>query len=103
MSRRVVTVAFGFVPLTEVRHDGQVYGWMDVAVEAWNWNHSFKQAPQKVCRQSRRVRGWYRTSVHIEQLNSFSKSTMPFVSPSAIAMLARRNTYAALVCILSAE
>ena len=27
-----------------------------------------------------------------EQLNSFSKSTMPFVSPSAIAMLARRST-----------
>jgi hypothetical protein len=58
MSRRVVTVALGCVVRTEARHEGHVYGWIEVAVEAWNWNHSLRQAPQKVCRQSRRVRGW---------------------------------------------
>jgi hypothetical protein len=26
--------------------------------ESWKANHSFRQEPQKVCRQSRRVRGW---------------------------------------------
>jgi hypothetical protein len=43
---------------TEARQAGHVYGWMDVAVEAWKANHSFRQAPQKVCRQSSRVSGW---------------------------------------------
>lgn len=58
MSKSVVTVAFGLVDRTEARHDGQVYGWRELAVEAWKANHSFRQAPQKVCRQSRSVSGW---------------------------------------------
>jgi len=53
-----VTKAFGWVVRTEARHDGQVYGCIDVAVDAWKANHSLRHAPQKVCRQSRRVSGW---------------------------------------------
>lgn len=58
MSSSVVTVALGCVVRTEARHEGQVYGCIDVAVEAWKANHSFRQAPQKVCRQSSSVSGW---------------------------------------------
>lgn len=58
MSRRVVTVALGWVARTEARQEGQVYGWEVVALWACHENHSFKQAPQKVCRQSSRVSGW---------------------------------------------
>jgi hypothetical protein len=58
MSSRVVTVALGCVLRTEARHDGHVYGWIEVAAEAWKANHSLRQAPQKVCRQSSSVRGW---------------------------------------------
>ena len=57
-SRSVVTVALGCVVRTEARHEGHVYGCIEVAVEAWKANHSFRQAPQKVCRQSKRVSGW---------------------------------------------
>lgn len=60
MSRRVVTVAFGRVERTVARHDGQVYGckFVELAVlVAWNVNHSFRQAPQNVWRQSRSVSG----------------------------------------------
>lgn len=69
MSRSVVTVALGRVPRTSARHDGQVYGC--VVRRAWtaevacHENHSFKQEPQKVCRQSSSVKGWYMMSVHI--------------------------------------
>ena len=48
MSSSVVTVAFGWVERTEARHEGHVYGWIDVAADAWKANHSFRQAPQKV-------------------------------------------------------
>jgi hypothetical protein len=69
MSSNVVTVAFGRVPRTWARHDGQVYGLVvrrDWAAEvACHENHSFKQEPQKVCRQSSKVKGWYITSVQI--------------------------------------
>jgi hypothetical protein len=58
MSSRVVTAAFGRVDRTLARHEGHVYGWSEVAVEAWKANHSLRQAPQKVWRQSRRVSGW---------------------------------------------
>jgi hypothetical protein len=93
LSSSVVTVAFGRVKRTEARHEGQVYGCMLRATEAWWANHSFKQPPQKECRQSSRVRGWNNTSLHIyenqlvnvgagrrswgdhtEQVNSFSRS-----------------------------
>ena len=74
-------MAFFLVALTEALHDGQVNG-EDVDglpggggggreegllrdELSWKANHSFKQAPQKVWRQSRRVRGEWRTSVHI--------------------------------------
>ena len=69
MSSSVVTVAFGRVPRTSARHDGQVYGLVvrreRAAEVACHENHSFKQDPQKVCRQSSRVKGWYMTSVQI--------------------------------------
>jgi hypothetical protein len=60
ISSNVVTVAFGLVSLTEARHDGQVngFGFEGVACEACHENHSLRQDPQKVCKQSRRVRGW---------------------------------------------
>lgn len=70
ISSSVVTVAFGLVSRTHARHDGQVYG-LDFGCEeeraafACKPNHSFKQEPQKVWRQSRRVSGWYSISVHI--------------------------------------
>lgn len=48
MSSNVVTVAFGWVERTDARHEGHVYGWIEVAVDAWKENHSFRQAPQKV-------------------------------------------------------
>ena len=66
MSNRVVTLASCLVSLTASRQLGQVYiglfggGGGPGAVSArmaWEENHSFKHAPQKVCRQSRRVRG----------------------------------------------
>ena len=48
--------------LTVARHVGQVYGlvggvWEWLALRCWCENHSFKQEPQKVWRQSMRVRG----------------------------------------------
>lgn len=52
--------AFGLVSRTEARHDGQVNG-LGFEVEAWETcheNHSLRQDPQKVWRQSRSVRGW---------------------------------------------
>ena len=66
-------MALRLVSRTGARHDGQVktiasgVGGVGAfsTVEAWKWNHSFKQEPQKVCRQSSRVSGWYRRSVHI--------------------------------------
>jgi hypothetical protein len=57
ISRSVVTVAFGRVPRTSARHEGQVNRG-EGRREAWALNHSFTQEPQKVWRQSRRVRGW---------------------------------------------
>lgn len=61
-------------------------------------NHSFRHEPQKVCRQSSSVKGWYMTSVHIcrcgsasspefqageprhtEHVNSFSSTTLPLL------------------------
>lgn len=65
MSSSVTTVALCFVSRTDERHDGQVKmgesgdgGVGDFsAVAAWKVNHSLRQAPQKVCRQSRRVSG----------------------------------------------
>lgn len=71
-----MTVAFFRVALTDARQEGQVngeevvegeVGWLGALREEFNWkaNHSFKQAAQKVCRQSRRVRGEWRTSVQI--------------------------------------
>lgn len=61
MSNKVVTVAFGLVPRTSARHDGQVYGCVtrrDCEAEvACHENHSFRQEPQKVCKQSSRVNG----------------------------------------------
>lgn len=67
ISRRVVTVAFGLVSRTVARHDGQVNrgDLLDLGCETCQENHSCRQDPQKVCRQSRTVRGWYRRSVHI--------------------------------------
>jgi hypothetical protein len=66
ISSRVVTVALCFVSRTGARHEGHVYG-SPVSgsgegearcEESWKANHSLRQEPQKVCRQSRRVRGW---------------------------------------------
>jgi hypothetical protein len=71
MSSNVVTVAFGRVPRTSARHEGHVYGFVlrraCTAAVACHENHSFKQEPQKVWRQSSRVKGWYMTSVQIWQ------------------------------------
>lgn len=100
----MVTVAFGRVPRTSARHDGQVYGLVvrreRAAEVACHENHSFKQDPQKVCRQSSRVKGWYMTSVqicpgmisqhlasfqagggvsHTEHVNSFSSTRLPLL------------------------
>ena len=61
ISSSVVTVAFGRVPRTSARHDGQVNRGEvpeDRCRDPCAENHSFKHNPQKVCRQSRRVRGW---------------------------------------------
>lgn len=60
-----MTVALFLVSRTGARHDGHVYGVEPEGTESrllreavsWNENHSFKHAPQKVWRQSRRVRG----------------------------------------------
>jgi hypothetical protein len=73
MSSKVVTVALCFVSRTGVRHDGHVYGVELEGAElgllreavSCHENHSFKQEPQKVWRQSRSVKGWKRTSVQI--------------------------------------
>ena len=120
----MVTVAFGRVPRTSARHDGQVYGLVvrrDRAAEvACHENHSFKQDPQKVCRQSSRVKGWYMTSVqicrgnlgqheasgwrrcivsHTEHVNSFSSTRLPLLLvPSAMmacASVGRSSCWAA--------
>lgn len=65
-----------FVPLTDSRHDGQVYGWvmrrLFFAEAACQVNHSLKHDPQKVCRQSSSVSGWYRISVHIYRMSASS-------------------------------
>ena len=66
ISRRVATVALCREPRTPARHEGHVNmgapGGGGVGAEswaeAWKANQSFRQAPQKVWRQSRRVRGW---------------------------------------------
>lgn len=66
MSSSVATVALWRVSRTWARHEGQVktaepgdggFGACSAAV-ACQLNHSLRQAPSKVCRQSRRVRGW---------------------------------------------
>lgn len=65
ISSNVVTVALCFVSRTGARHDGHVYGLVPAGMElgllraALNCqlNHSFRHAPQKVCRQSRSVSG----------------------------------------------
>ena len=41
-------------------------------------NHSLRQDPQKVCRQSSKVSGQYKMSVQILQLSSLSRSTRAF-------------------------
>ncbi len=46
-------------------------------------NQSVRQEPQNECRQSRRVSGWYSTSVQMEHVNSFSRSMRPEVFASA--------------------
>ncbi len=65
ISRRVATSGVCLVSLTGARQAGQVKteepgaggeGAFSAAV-AWQLNHSFKQAPQKVWRQSNSVRG----------------------------------------------
>jgi hypothetical protein len=67
ISSSVVTVALFFVARTVARHEGHVNGVLpaggeelgDLRLEvSWKANHSLRQAPQKVWRQSRRVRGW---------------------------------------------
>jgi hypothetical protein len=60
MSSNVVTMALGRVSRTEVRHDGQLngFGVEGVALDPCKENHAFRQEPQKVWRQSRRLRGW---------------------------------------------
>lgn len=73
MSNSEATVELCLVSRTEARHDGHVKteepgtggSGALVAAFACQSNHSFRQAPQKVCRQSRRVRGLYRSSVQI--------------------------------------
>lgn len=68
ISSNVVTVAFGLVARTAARHDGQVNRGAELDVRgrtACHENHSFRQEPQKVCRQSSKVRGWYNSSVQI--------------------------------------
>jgi hypothetical protein len=67
ISRSVFTVALCLVSLTGALHDGQVYGVPPAGIgvafgvfrdeASWKENHSFRQEPQKVCRQSRSVRG----------------------------------------------
>jgi hypothetical protein len=65
ISSNVVTLASCRDSRTGARHDGQVYGVVPAGngVEelrdavSCQLNHSFKQEPQKVWRQSRRVRG----------------------------------------------
>jgi hypothetical protein len=65
ISSKVVTVALCFVSRTGARHDGHVYG-VELAgtelgllreADSCHENHSFKHEPQKVCRQSRSVKG----------------------------------------------
>lgn len=59
-------MALCLVSRTGARHDGQVKrtvsgvgGIGNLSIDAaWKLNHSFRQEPQKVCRQSSRVRGW---------------------------------------------
>jgi hypothetical protein len=66
MSSKVTTVALCLVSRTEARHDGQVNrtssgagGLGDRSIFAfWKLNHSFRHAPQNVCRQSSSVNGW---------------------------------------------
>jgi hypothetical protein len=66
MSKSEATVALCLVSRTGARHDGHVKtevpggGGSGPFSTAWacHANQSFKQAPQKVCRQSRSVRGW---------------------------------------------
>lgn len=92
MSSKVLTVALWRVSRTDARQDGQVNlfeagagGLGDVsATVCCHPNQSFRHEPQKVCRQSRRVKGWKRMSVQIEQVSSFSKST-PGLTEEAIA------------------
>ena len=75
---------------TNFRHVGQVYGLPreDEFCAAWTGNHSFKQQPQNVWRQSRSVSGWYRVSVQMAQFNSFSRFTVPGITTSAMAACA---------------
>jgi hypothetical protein len=65
MSSRLVTVALRRVSRTRARHDGQVktvapgaggFGFVSAEIFCHS-NQSFKQEPQKVCRQSRSVKG----------------------------------------------
>jgi len=73
MSSSVATVALCLVSRTGARHDGHVKTGESAgggvaafsAAAACQLNHSFTQAPQKVWRQSSRVRGWYRISAQI--------------------------------------
>lgn len=60
-SSSVFTLASRLVSRTDDRHEGQVKGGRlraSGALEVCHENHSFRQEPQNVCRQSRRVKGW---------------------------------------------
>lgn len=88
-----MTVALFFVARTTARHDGQVTGLLllEEAPEAraelsWKANHSLRHAPQKVWRQSRRVRGWYRTSVQI-----CSASLLAIIQDESVARRRHRS------------
>lgn len=73
MSSSEATVELCLVSRTDARHDGHVKMGASgaggsgafLAASACQSNHSFRQAPQKVCRQSRSVSGLYSNSVHI--------------------------------------
>lgn len=73
ISNSEATVELCLVSRTDALHDGHVKMGASgaggvgafLAALACQSNHSFRQAPQKVCRQSRRVSGLYSSSVQI--------------------------------------
>jgi hypothetical protein len=94
ISSNVVTVALCRASFTVALQVGQVYGLeleVDREEEAflyWWPNHSFKQAPQNVCRQSISVRGWNNNSVQMKHCNSRSRLSRPELAAVLVTAIA---------------